>query len=101
MTTIPEAVEARPVARPGPLRRLGLDTAYSLSALPIAVLGFVIVVAGLAASAGLLVIWLGLAVLAGTLVAVRGLAHLERTRLRRDARLPLPLPLPSRRSVLN
>jgi signal transduction histidine kinase len=75
------------------LRRLALDTAYSLSALPLAVLGFVVAVAGIAAGAGLLVIWVGLAVLAGTMYAARGLAHVERVRLRnlQGKRAPSPV----------
>src|SRR5688500_15608419 len=80
MTTTPET--ARAAERPTMLRRLGLDTAYSLSALPLAVVGFVVVVVGVALGAGLMVIWVGLAVLVGTLYVARGLAHLERARLR-------------------
>ncbi len=79
MTTTPAP---SPAPRPTMLRRLALDTAYGLSALPLAILGFVVVVTGIAAGVGLLVVWVGLAVLAGTLFAMRGLAHLERLRLR-------------------
>lgn len=81
MTTAPEPARW-PGTRPALLRRVGLDTAYSLSALPLVIAGFVVVVTGLALSAGLLVIWVGLAVLTGTMLAARGLAHLERLRLR-------------------
>lgn len=79
-TTDPGA--ARPAQRPTLLRRLMLDTAYSLSALPLAITGFVVVVVGVALGLGLMVIWVGLAVLTGTMYAARGLAHLERVRLR-------------------
>lgn len=79
MTVTSEPATAGP---PTLARRLVLDTAYSLSALPLAVLGFVVAVAGLAAGAGLLVIWVGVAVVAGTMYAARGLAHVERVRLR-------------------
>ncbi len=46
------------------------------------VVGFVVVVVGIAAGLGLLVVWLGLGVLVGTVLAARGLAHVERNRLR-------------------
>lgn len=63
-------------------RRLGLDTAYVATALPLGVVGFVVVLTGLALGLGLLVVWAGLAVLTGTVLAARALAHLERGRLR-------------------
>ncbi|MBY8872962.1 sensor domain-containing protein [Micromonospora sp. PLK6-60] len=70
---------------PSPLgglaRRLLRDTAYVLLGLPLAVIGFVVAVAGISLSAGLLVTTLGLPVLAGTLYAIRALADLERFRL--------------------
>jgi len=90
MTVTPEPATAR-TATLG--RRLMLDTAYSLSALPLAVLGFVVAVAGIAAGAGLLVIWVGLAVLAGTMYAARGLAHVERIRLRNLQGRAAPSPI--------
>ncbi len=79
---------------PGPamMQRLGRDTAYGLSALPLCIVGFVVVVTGLSLSAGLLVIWVGLAVLTGTMFAMRGLAHLERLRLRNLLGRPAPSP---------
>jgi signal transduction histidine kinase len=82
MTSTPVPEAARPVEPPRLMRRLALDTAYSLSALPLAVVGFVVVVTGVASGVGLLVIWVGLAVLAATMYAARALAHLERIRLR-------------------
>jgi signal transduction histidine kinase len=88
MTTTPE-----PEARPTLMRRLALDTAYNLSALPLAVLGFVVVVTGIAVGIGLLVIWVGVAVLASTLFAMRGLAHLERLRLRNLQLRAAPSPI--------
>jgi len=81
MTTTPDAQAIRPF-EPTLMRRLVLDTAYCWSALPLAIIGFVVVVTGVALSAGLLVVWVGVAVLAGTMYAARGLAHLERVRLR-------------------
>jgi signal transduction histidine kinase len=93
MTNTPEPASARPAERPTVLRRLALDTAYNLSALPLAIIGFVVVVTGIAVGVGLLVIWVGLAVLAGTLFAMRGLAHLERLRLRNLQLRSAPSPI--------
>ncbi len=92
MTTTPVPA-VTPAPRPTILRRLALDTAYGLSALPLAILGFVVTVAGIAAGVGLLVVWVGLAVLAGTLFAMRGLAHLERLRLRNLQLRAAPSPI--------
>ena len=65
-----------------PLRRLLPDTAYSLSALPLAVPTFSIVITGIAAGLGTAVVGgLGLVVLVGTAYAARGFAHVERLRL--------------------
>ncbi|SCG65718.1 sensor histidine kinase [Micromonospora humi] len=65
----------------GLLRQLARDTGYVLFSLPLAVVGFVLAVAGISLTAGLLVTTLGLPVLAGVLYAARGLADLERLRL--------------------
>ena len=62
--------------------RLLRDTGYVLSGFVLAVLGFVVVVAGLSTGVGLVVVWVGLPVLAGTFVLLRGLAQAERLRLR-------------------
>src|SRR5919202_694466 len=77
------------------LRRLGVDTGYAVLALPVAVAGFAVVVAGLAAGTGLLVVWVGVAVLAATLLAARGFAGIERAWL--PAVLGTPLPRPAYR----
>jgi putative sensor protein len=73
-------------------QRLLRDSAYSLSALPIGILTFTVVVTGLAAGAGLFVVWVGLPVLVGTVLLARAFAHLERLRLRslqvREVSLP-------------
>ncbi|MFI2710094.1 sensor histidine kinase [Micromonospora sp. NPDC018662] len=63
------------------LRRLAHDTGYVLFSLPLALVGFVLAVAGISLTAGLLVTTLGLPILAGVLYAARGLADLERLRL--------------------
>ena len=86
---------ARPVGPRTRLRRLGVDTGYAVLALPVAVAGFAVVVAGLAAGTGLLVVWVGVAVLAATLLAARGFAGIERAWL--PAVLGTPLPRPAYR----
>lgn len=85
------AAPPRPAGLPARLRRLGVDTTYTLAALPVAVAGSAVVVAGLAAGTGLLVVWVGVAVLAATLLAARGFAAVER------AWLPAVLGRPLRR----
>jgi signal transduction histidine kinase len=89
------AAPARPVGPRTRLRGLGVDTAYAVLALPVAVAGFAVVVAGLAAGTGLLVVWVGVAVLAAVLLAARGFAGVERAWL--PAVLGTPLPHPSYR----
>ncbi|HET9423183.1 MAG TPA: sensor domain-containing protein [Nocardioides sp.] len=78
--------------RPNLLQRLLRDSAYSLTALPIGILTFAIVVTGLSAGAGLVIVWVGLPVLVGTVLVARAFAQLERLRLRslqdRDAPPP-------------
>ncbi|MDO9455065.1 sensor domain-containing protein [Nocardioides sp.] len=74
-------LSSRPTRR-GLLARLGRDTAYVVSGFALGVVGFAVVVTGLAAGLGLVVVWVGLAVLAGTLLLARGLAHLERWRMK-------------------
>lgn len=71
-------------AQAGPhfVRRLMRDSAYALSALPIGILTFTIVVTGFSAGVGLFVIWVGLPVLVGMLLLARVFANLERLRLR-------------------
>jgi signal transduction histidine kinase len=75
------------------LRQLGVDTAYTLVAFPVAIAAFVVVVTGLATGAGLLVVWVGLAVLALTLVAARGFAAAERAWLPSILGRPVPRPV--------
>ncbi|MEV0231686.1 sensor domain-containing protein [Nonomuraea sp. NPDC050786] len=60
------------------MRRVLLDTRYTLVGFPTAVIGFAIMLAGFAAGAGTTVVWVGLPLLAGTLVAARGFADAER-----------------------
>ncbi|MFI7130003.1 sensor histidine kinase [Nonomuraea sp. NPDC050153] len=60
------------------IRRVLLDTRYTLVGFPTAVIGFVIMLAGFAAGLGTAVVWLGVPLLAGTLMAARGFADAER-----------------------
>ncbi|QBI51986.1 sensor domain-containing protein [Streptomonospora litoralis] len=60
------------------LLRLAADTRYTLLSLPMAVVGFVLVVTGLALGAGLLPIVVGLPVAATTLRVARGIAIADR-----------------------
>jgi signal transduction histidine kinase len=59
-------------------RRVLTDTRYTLVGFPTAVIGFVLLVAGLAAGTGTAVVWIGVPILAGTLMIARGFADGER-----------------------
>lgn len=76
----------------GVLRRVGADTAYALTALPLGVVSFSLVLTGLVT--GLSLVWMvaGLPVLAVTAYVARGFAHAERLRLRmfQDREAPTP-----------
>jgi hypothetical protein len=80
-TVTPPEPALQPHHRPGLLGRLARDTAYVVSGFVLGVLGFVVVLTGLALGLGLVVVWVGLPVLIGTVLAARGLAVLERHRL--------------------
>ncbi|WP_433430081.1 sensor histidine kinase [Nonomuraea sp. CA-141351] len=60
------------------MRRVLLDTRYTLLGFPTAVIGFVIMIAGFAAGVGTAVVWVGVPLLAGTLMTARGFADAER-----------------------
>ncbi len=68
---------------PAWIRRLGRDSAYALTSLPLAVPAVVLVTILVAAGLGLLVILVGLPILALGILTARGFAHLERRRLGR------------------
>lgn len=68
--------------QPDWFQRIGLDTAYTLTAFFFAVPMFVVVVVGLALGTSLLVLLFGVPILAGTAYAARGFAHIERARVR-------------------
>lgn len=60
------------------IRRVLLDTRYTLVGFPTAVIGFVLMVAGFSAGVGTVVVWVGVPLLAGTLLLARGFAEAER-----------------------
>ncbi|MFC4117577.1 sensor histidine kinase [Nonomuraea zeae] len=60
------------------MRRVLLDTRYTLVGFPTAVIGFVIMITGFAAGLGTAVVWVGLPLLTGTLMVARGFADAER-----------------------
>ncbi|KAB8193145.1 sensor histidine kinase [Nonomuraea phyllanthi] len=60
------------------MRRVLLDTRYTLVGFPTAVIGFVIMLAGFAAGVGTTIVWVGVPLLAATLLAARGFADAER-----------------------
>ncbi|MFD0591332.1 sensor histidine kinase [Catellatospora coxensis] len=66
------------------LRRLGLDAAYNLLGLPLAVASFALCVSLFAAGVGTLVtFFIGVAVLGAALLVARGFADIERLRLQK------------------
>ncbi|MGR6322316.1 sensor domain-containing protein [Micromonospora soli] len=94
MTAVPLATAPAPTTpAPGLARQLLRDSGYVLFGLPLALVGFVVAVAGISLTAGLLVTTLGLPVLAGTLYAARALADLERFRLPAVLRQPRVRPV--------
>ncbi|MFD1543337.1 sensor histidine kinase [Nonomuraea guangzhouensis] len=60
------------------MRRVLLDTRYTLVGFPTAVIAFVLLIAGMAAGVGTAVVWVGVPLLAGTLMIARGFADAER-----------------------
>ncbi len=63
---------------------------YLLLSLPLGVIYFVVVVTGLAVSAGTLIIWIGIPILLISLLVARGMAEVERQLIGRLLRWPLP-----------
>lgn len=100
---------AAPAARPRRwTAQLLADTRHVLLGLPLAVVSFALVVAGLAAGLGSAVAGVGLFILVGTLYAARGIAHADRVRLadltgapvlRAPYRAPAPGAGPLRRAL--
>jgi signal transduction histidine kinase len=78
-----EGVGARMAAAPSFLQRLGRDSAYVLTAFPLALPAFVLVVVLVVVGAGLTIILVGLPILVLGILTARGFAYLERQRLGR------------------
>ncbi len=80
-----DAEEVHPAMASSPdwWRRLGRDSAYTLTSLPLAVPAVVLVTVLVSVGAGLSVLLIGLPLLALGLLTARGFAQLERLRLRR------------------
>jgi hypothetical protein len=76
------AADRTAVERPVGVRRVLLDSGYSLSAFFVAIPALVLVTVGLALGAGLLVLLAGFFVLMVTMYVARGFAYAERARLR-------------------
>jgi signal transduction histidine kinase len=87
-----EEVREEMSAGPAWLRRLGRDSAYALTSLPLAVLAVVLVAVLVSVGAGLALLLLGLPILALGLVTARGFAYLERRRLARLLGTPMVHP---------
>ncbi|MDF9715744.1 sensor domain-containing protein [Nocardioides sp. ChNu-153] len=68
--------------RRGLAARLAAETGYAVSALPLAVVTFTLVLAGVVVGVSLSWLVVGLPVLAGAVLLARGLAHVERVRMR-------------------
>ncbi|MFC4009423.1 sensor histidine kinase [Nonomuraea purpurea] len=60
------------------MRRVLLDSRYTLVGFPTTIIGFVLMIAGFAAGVGTAVVWIGVPLLAGTLMVARGFADAER-----------------------
>lgn len=60
------------------MRRVLLDTRYTLVGFPTTLIGFVLMLVGFAAGLGTSVVWVGVPLLAGTLMVARGFADAER-----------------------
>lgn len=60
------------------MRRVLLDTRYTIVGFPVTVFAFIVGLAGLAAGLGTVVVWIGVPVLAGTMMAARAFADGER-----------------------
>ncbi len=68
--------------RPRGVRRVLLESAYSLSAFPIALVAFVVVVTALTVGLALAIFIGGILLVSGGVIVARGFARLERIRLR-------------------
>ncbi|MEN3266897.1 sensor domain-containing protein [Pseudonocardia sp.] len=90
MTGLASHPAASPVAGAVGVGRFWRGMGYLLGGLPLAIVAFVIAIAGFSAGVGTLVVWVGLPVLVLTLRAVRGLAVVERRSTEWATGRPLP-----------
>src|SRR4051794_10218491 len=85
-------------SRPSWLRRCGMESLFLLSAFPVAIVSFTVLVTGLSVGIGLLITLVGIPILLLTLYAARGFAALERARLTWVADLSSSTPTYRKRS---
>jgi len=85
VTTAAPPLPAAPFRRM--VRQVGIDTGYVLSALPLAIASFCVLLTGFVTGVSAIFL-IGLPVLAGTLYAARGFADLERLRIAAVLRRP-------------
>jgi signal transduction histidine kinase len=100
--TMPPATEplvAPAIDRPRGVRRVLYESAYNLSAFPIALVAFIVVLVDLALGVGLLVLIGGILLISVGVMVARGFARFERIRLRgmlgREAATPTYLCAPA------
>ena len=87
-----EEVRAVMASSPNWWRRLGRDSAYTLTSFPLAVVAVCLVSVLVAVGAGLALIFVGLPILALGLLTARGFAYVERRRLSRLLGTPMAHP---------
>jgi signal transduction histidine kinase len=75
------------------VRQIGIDSAYSISALPLAIASFSVLITVFVLGVGTLVIVIGIPIMAGVLYAARGFADLERLRIASVLRRPRVRPI--------
>jgi len=96
---MPTATTAPTVARPHGVRRVLFESAYNLSAFPIALVAFIVVLVDLALGVGLLIFIGGILLISVGIMVARGFARFERIRLRgmlgREAATPRYVCAPS------
>jgi hypothetical protein len=93
MTTTQLDVHLVPAPAARIVPRLGADTRYVLTGLPLAVASVIIAVTSFAAGLGLAVLWLGVPMMIFALGAARRLADLERARIARVLDQPIETPV--------
>lgn len=79
-------------ARRGFIRQLGADTAYAIVSFPLAVASFILIVTGVALSAGLMITLVGLPILTVTIFIARGMSDLHRIAIAGVLNRPSPRP---------